>query len=133
MLTDLDAGRVTAAQYTEQFVVGDKEETWKRVAFRVEIVIERLLTFLEDAQHRIEIDQPVVRHAARLDVRVFDCFAVNAVKVLVNSVKHLGFLGQLLTNVTADEDSLEIDPFALYMQPHLQYLHGGPQKHGPYI
>jgi len=37
-------------------------------------------------------------------------------------VEHLGFVGQLESNVAADEDSLQVHPLALDVQPDLQHL-----------
>jgi len=44
------------------------------------------------------------------------------VKILVDLVEHLGFVWQLLADVAADEDAFEINPLALNVYPHLQYL-----------
>ena len=51
--SNLDAGGFTAAQYTEQLVVGYEEKAREGVALGVEVVVERFLTLLEHAEHRV--------------------------------------------------------------------------------
>ena len=52
---------------------------------------------------------------------------------LVDLVEPLGLLGQLLGDVPADEDSLEVDPHVLHEQPPLQDLVGVRQVRHPLL
>ena len=66
----LDALRIAASQNAEQFVVRNEEEARERVALRVEIVVERLLTAFETLRQGLQIGQPVLLVTGQLDVRL---------------------------------------------------------------
>jgi len=73
-------------------------------------------------QHVLQVGQSVGGRAARLDVGLARRLTVDPVEVLVDRVEHLGLVGQLLADVAADEDALEVHPLALHVHPRFQHL-----------
>ena len=122
------------AEDLEQRGVRHEEESREHQPLLLQVAGERLLAGLqlplEDRQRLPEIlvTHTAVDHAGRLVRLVHDLLPG-----LVYLVEPLGLLGQLLGDVSAHKDGLQVDPEVLDQQPALEDLGGVGEVRDPLL
>ena len=110
-------------QNLEKSGIRNEEESWENETFSFKVTSERFLTAFKLLEKmRQKLAHEFVTDTTLDDIWFFCRSSHNLHPGLVNVGKALGGIGQLLGNVTADEDGFEVDPQVLDNEPLLDNL-----------